>query len=179
MHYKAVLQRDELNVEAHNNLGLLYLNKGLVEDAVREFQSVTGIAPNYLNAHVNLAAALPRLGRVDAGAAEARAALKIDPRSVDAMVNLALAQKAAGQAADARASLIEALRIDSHSAPAHYNLAVQYEEAGEAALAVEHFGKFLAYAGPEYSSYAPDVRTRMQALQSRIIRGSHPQMDHD
>ena len=34
MHYRAVLQRDELNVEAHNNLGLSYLNKGLLDDAV-------------------------------------------------------------------------------------------------------------------------------------------------
>ena len=43
MHYRAALQRDEMNVEARNNLGNLYLGKGLFEEAAREFQRVIAI----------------------------------------------------------------------------------------------------------------------------------------
>lgn len=168
VHYKAVIGRDELNVEAHNNLGRLYLDKGLVEDAVREFQRVSAIDPRYARARVNLAAAYFKQGRYDLSAAEARAALAIEPRNVDALVNLALAQKAAGEIADARESLLAALRIDQHNAAAHYNLAREYEEAGESALALSHYEAFLENAGPEQAAYAQDVRARIAALSAKI-----------
>jgi Tfp pilus assembly protein PilF len=168
VHYKAVLQRDELNVEAHNNLGLLYRDKGLAEEAVREFQRALFIAPRYVRAHNNLGVTLLDLGRRDAAAAEFRAVLALEPRNVDALVNLALALKAGGQLSDARGSLLHALAIDPHNAAAHYNLAVQYEETGDAARAVEHYRAFIQNAGPEYASRIPDVRVRASALEARI-----------
>jgi Tfp pilus assembly protein PilF len=168
VHYKAVIGRDELNVEAHNNLGRLYLDKGLTDDAVREFQRVAAIDPRYVQARVNLAAAYFKQGHYDLSSAEARAALALEPRNVDALVNLALAEKAAGQVADARESLLAALRIDQHNAAAHYNLARQYEEVGESALALSHYEAFLKYAGPEQAAFAPDVRGRIAALSAKI-----------
>jgi Tfp pilus assembly protein PilF len=162
--YKKVLQRDELNVEAHNNLGMLYQGKGLYEDAMREFQRVLAIEPSYATAHLNLSAAYLKLGRADAAAVEARAALAIDPRQSDALVNLALAQDAAGQPGDARLMLRRALEITPHHAAAHYNLAQSYERAAEPGLALDHYRQFLQYAGTDQSAYVADARTRMQAL---------------
>ena len=167
LNYKAALQRNELNVEAHNNLGGLYLGRNLLDEAVREFQRVLAIQPGYVPARVNLSAALFKLGRFDAAAAEARAALRIDPRSVDAHVNLALAQKASGQAADSQASLRRALELNPHHALAHYNLARQYEDGAELVRALEHYRQFLQYAGPEQEPYAADVRARLQTVQTR------------
>ena len=143
--YKAVLQRDELNVEAHNNLGLLYKNKGLTDEALGEFRRAISIAPRYTRAHNNLGVTLLELGRVDAAAAEFRSVLAFEPRNVDAIVNLALAQRSAGQTSDAEASLSRALAIEPHSAAAHYNLGQQYEDTGEARRAVEHYQAFLQY----------------------------------
>jgi Tfp pilus assembly protein PilF len=168
VHYKAVLQRDELNVEAHNNLGLLYRDKGLTEEAVREFQRALFIAPRYVRAHNNLGVTLLDLGRTDAAAAEFRAALALDPRNVDALVNLGLALKANGQLSDAQGSLLHALAIDPRNPAAHYNLAVQYEDTGDAARAVEHYRAFVQNAGPEYAARVPDVRARASALDARI-----------
>jgi tetratricopeptide (TPR) repeat protein len=170
IHYKAALQRDEMNVEAHNNLGGLYLSRNLVDEAVREFQRVVAIEPAYAPAHINLSAAFYKLGRFDAAAAQAREALRIDPRSGDGFVNLALAQKAAGQPSDAQASLRRALELDPRHSTAHYNLARQFEEAEETVRALEHYRLFLQYAGPEQEPYAADVRARMQALQARGAR---------
>ena len=56
-HYKKLLQRDDLNAEAHNNLGLLYRDKGRVEDAVKEFQRAIAIEPRYARARNNLGVA--------------------------------------------------------------------------------------------------------------------------
>ena len=168
LHYRAVLQRNELNVEAHNNLGLLYKDKGLLDDAAREFERALYIDARYLRARNNLGVTRREQGRLDAAAAEFRAVLAADARNVDAMVNLALVQKDSGQGSDARGTLVSALVIDPRNAPAHYNLAVQYEQLGEAGRAVEHYRAFLQYAGPEYASRAADVRQRLDALANRI-----------
>jgi Tfp pilus assembly protein PilF len=167
VHYKAVLQRDEMNADAHNNVGNLYMSKALYEDATREFRRVVAIEPKYVTGHVNLSAALYQLKRYDEAAAEARAAIRLDARNGDAYVNLALAQAASGQTSDALSSLTRALEIDRHSAAAHYNLALQFEKAGEVALALDHYRAFLQYAGPEQAGYAADVRSRMQALEHK------------
>jgi tetratricopeptide (TPR) repeat protein len=167
VHYKTVLQRDEMNANAHNNVGNLYMSKALYEDAAREFRRVVAIEPKYVTARVNLSAALYQLKRYDESAAEARAALRLDARNADAYVNLGLAQAAEGQPSDARASLVRALEIDKHHAAAHYNLALQYEKAGELALALDHYRSFLQYAGPEQAGYAADVRARVQALERK------------
>jgi Tfp pilus assembly protein PilF len=168
MHYRAALQRDEMNVEAHNNLGNLYLGKGLFEEAAREFQRVIAIDPKYVNARVNLSAAYTRLGRPDAAAAEARAALKIDGRNPDAMVNLSLAQHDAGLTGDAQRSLRLALEIDPRNAAAHYNLARQFEAGGELTAAIAHYNQFILYASPEQTAFVADVRVRVTALTARL-----------
>ena len=167
VHYKTVLQRDEMNADARNNVGNLYMSKALYEDAAREFRRVVAIEPKYVTARVNLSAALYQLKRYDESAAEARAAIRLDGRSADAYVNLALALSAAGQTSDARSSLSRALEIDRHNAAAHYNLALEYEKAGEVALALDHYRAFLQYAGPEQAAYAADVRSRMQTLEHK------------
>ena len=168
MHYRAALQRDEMHVEAHNNLGNLYLGKGLLDEAAREFQRVIAIDPKYSNAHVNLSAVYTRLGRPDAAAAEARAALQIDGRNPDAMVNLSLAQHDAGLTADAQRSLRRALEIDPHNAAAHYNMARQFEAAGDLSSAIAHYNQFIQYASPEQTGFAADVRARVAALTARL-----------
>ena len=43
VHYKTVLQRDEMNADARNNVGNLYMSKALYEDAAREFRRVVAI----------------------------------------------------------------------------------------------------------------------------------------
>ena len=37
-HYRALLDRDELDPQAHNNLGLLFRDRGMLDQAVREFR---------------------------------------------------------------------------------------------------------------------------------------------
>ena len=169
IHYRAILERNELNAEVHNNLGLLYENKGLTEEAVKEFQRAIFIDQKYVKAHNNLGVALLNRGKIDAAAAEFRAALAADPRSVDAHVNLALALKAGGRREEAQEVLITALSIDSHHPASHYNLALLYEEGGEIAKAIDHYQQFLKYGGVEHADLGPDVRSRIDALTTRLI----------
>ena len=164
LHYRALLQQNELNAQAHNNLGLLYLEKNLLDDSTRELQRALIIDPRYGRAHNNYGVALLRQGKLDAAAAEFRILLALEPRNVDGLVNLALVEKAAGHPERAKESLLEALSIAPKGAAAHYNLAVLYDETGENARAADHYRSFLDTAGAEYADRAPAVRARIATL---------------
>lgn len=166
-HYRALLQKNELNAQAHNNLGLLYQEKKLYEESARELQRAILIEPRSVRAHNNYGVTLLLQGKPDEAAAMFRSALKLEPRNVDAFVNLALAQRDGGQPEVAMETLLDALTIAPRSAAVHYNLALLYDRANERARAVEHYRRFLENAGTEHASRAPAVRSRIDAL-SRI-----------
>jgi Tfp pilus assembly protein PilF len=163
LQYRAVLQRDELNAEAHNNLGLLYRGKGLYDEAAKEFVRAIAINQRYVKAHNNLGVTYLRQQKADAAAAEFQTALGIDPRNVESLVNLSITQKDAAAGDLGRGSLARALEIDPHSAEAHYNLALMADEAGDKALALTHYRAFLQY-GNDHPELAPQVRARIDVL---------------
>ena len=162
--YRALLQRNELDPQVHNNLGLLYRDKGLVDESIGEFQRALIINPQYGTARNNLGVVLMSAARLDDAAVEFRRVLAQDPRNADAAVNLALVEKAGGQPEQAKESLLRALTIEPANAPAHFNLAALYEQSGENARAIEHYRSFLEHAGAEHASRAPDARARLDAL---------------
>lgn len=167
-HYSAVLQTQEFNVEARNNLGLLYLDRGLVTEAIDQFKRAILINPEYVRARGNLAVALMNAGRLDEARAELRAAIAIAPRNVDLLVNMALVEKAARQPEQAKLTLLRALGIQPTHAAAHYNLAVLYDEAGESAQAYDEYNDFLTNAGPEHGARLSDVRRRVDAIAPKL-----------
>jgi TolA-binding protein len=165
--YRTLIQQNELNAAAHNNLGLLYQQKHLLEDAARAFQRAIIIDARYGLAYNNYGVTLLRQGRPEGAAAQFRTALELEPRNVDALVNLALAEKAAGRAPEAKATLLRALGMAPRHAMAHYNLAVLHDDTGEHARALEHYRAFLEHAGAEQADRTADVRARVDALANR------------
>ena len=162
--YRSLLQRNELDAQVHNNLGLLYRDRGLVDQSIREFQRALIINPQYGTARNNLGVVLMGAARLDDAASEFRRVLAQDPRNADAAVNLALVDKAGGRPEQAKESLLRALTIEPDNAPAHFNLAALYEQSGENARAIEHYRSFLEHASAEHASRAPDARARLDAL---------------
>ena len=163
-HYRALLQKNELNAQAHNNLGLLYQEKNLLQESARELQRAVLIEPRNAGAHNNYGVTLLMQGKSDEAAAEFRSALALDPRSVDAMINLALAERAANQVDVAKETLLKALTVAPRNAAAHYNLAQLYDQTNEAAAAIEHYRRFLETAGAEHAGRAAAVRARIVEL---------------
>jgi tetratricopeptide (TPR) repeat protein len=161
--YQALLARNEQDPRVHNNLGLLYRQRGQHELAIRELRRALMLNPHYLAARSNLGVALLGASRIDDAAAEIRRVLEEDPRSVDAMVNLALAEQRAGRPERAKEVLLRALGLDPRSAPAHFNLAALYDESGDAGLAVAHYRDFLREAGLEHP-HSSAARHRIASL---------------
>jgi Tfp pilus assembly protein PilF len=165
--YRALLERDELNAQAHNNLGLLYQERNLLQESARELQRATLIEPRNAGTHNNYGVTLLRLGRLDEAVAEFQTALSLDRRNLDALVNLGQAERTAGQLDTAKETLLRVLNVAPQHAAAHYNLAQLYDETNEPARAVEHYRLFLDNAGADLADRGAAVRARIAAL-SRI-----------
>jgi Tfp pilus assembly protein PilF len=162
--YRAVLERNELNAQAHNNLGLLYQERNLLQDSARELQRAVVLEPRNAGTRNNYGVTLLMLGELDHAAAEFQTALWLEPQNVDALINLSLVQRKTGQLDTAKETLLRVLNIAPTSAPAHYNLAQLYDDTNERARAVEHYRLFLDNAGAEHANRAPLVRARIAAL---------------
>ena len=162
--YRAILHQNDLNAQARNNLGLLYQEKGLLQDSARELQRAVAIDARNPGTHNNYGVTLLLLGRTNEALAEFQSALELEPGNLDARVNLALADRSSGRLEAAKEGLLDVLSRAPANAPAHYNLAQLYEQANEPTRAVEHYRLFLEHAGAEDSGRAAPVRARIAAL---------------
>ena len=172
-HYLDALSENEFNVEARNNLGLLYHSRGMTDNAVDQFRRAIAINAGYTRARGNLAVVLTSVGRLAEARAELRAALALAPRDVDLLVNMALIEKADHRPELATELLVRAVGASPQHAAAHYNLAVLYEERDSLALAFDHYNAFLKYAGPEHHSLLTDVQQRIRILEPRLQRATN------
>ncbi len=94
-----------------------YLDRGLLLEAERLYQSAAAADSKVAEAHAGLAEVRERTGDAEAARKEAHAALELDP-SVEAYLVLARLDLAAGRVDEASTEAGEALKLDPRSGPA-------------------------------------------------------------
>jgi len=134
----------------HNNLGMVLLQKGQVDEAMVHCQKALEINPNYAEAHNNLGGVLFQKGRVNEAIVQYQKALEINVDYADAHSNLgaALAQK--GQVDEAIAQYQKALEINPNFSKAHNNLGNAFFQKGQVDDAIAHYQKALEI-NPNYT----------------------------
>ncbi|UCH79369.1 MAG: tetratricopeptide repeat protein [Candidatus Coatesbacteria bacterium] len=125
--YHKVLEIDEGNALAHNNLGIIYKRKGLYISAVEEFQAALEALPNYFKAYNNLANVYYERGYYEDAVKYYNKCLAIKPNFADAHWNLALAYEQSGE--DTRAVRHFKKFIELSDAPTYVALAQQHIDA--------------------------------------------------
>ena len=60
--YTAALKIDNNYADAHNNLGAMYLKKGILDKAIDELKKAAQLKPEHLDAHYNLGIAYAMKG---------------------------------------------------------------------------------------------------------------------
>jgi tetratricopeptide (TPR) repeat protein len=128
---------------AHNNVGIVFIEKGQLDDAVAQYQKTLQINPNYPEAYDNLGLALVRKGRVDDAVAQYQKALAINPNFAQAHNDLGLALVQRGQVDDAIAHYQKALKIYPNFVQVHSNLGVALFQKGQLDDAVAQYQKAL------------------------------------
>ena len=103
-------------------LGLAFLKKGNLADAIEEFRFVLSRDPQNLKCRLNLAAAFLESGRAVEAVMEYQKALAIRPDFAQGHLDLGKAYLRTGRLADAMAQFKIALQLQPRYADAEYNL---------------------------------------------------------
>jgi tetratricopeptide (TPR) repeat protein/mono/diheme cytochrome c family protein len=120
--YETVLRRTPDDVGLHDDLALLYLEVGRIDDAILQFSESTRLVPGKAAAHFNLGTALIAAGRMNEATVHFRKALELDPNYTPALNNLGSLLAADGQLEEAAAHYRRVLEIAPRSAQALNNL---------------------------------------------------------
>jgi tetratricopeptide (TPR) repeat protein/predicted Ser/Thr protein kinase len=128
---------------ARLNLGVAFLNKGRLDDAISIFRKVTALNPEYAAAHHNLGVVFLRKGRLDKAAAAFRKVSLLKPKDARAHYNLGRALGMQGDNAAAADSFRRSLALNPKDAKAWCDLGNVLWVQGEAAAAADCFRRTL------------------------------------
>ena len=133
----------DVGVSGHLRRGRAFMSAGLMQRALREFETAVAVDPKKMAARAHLLAVLGRLRERDRAAREYEAAVAIDPKSPAVHYNYAVILEEAGKRREAMASLRKSLEASPDMAPAHARLADLLRKEGQNRKAAEHYRKAL------------------------------------
>jgi tetratricopeptide (TPR) repeat protein len=148
--------------QGHNNLGLAFLQKGQVDEALAKFQKALEIYPNYAEAFSNLGLALLQKGRLDEAITNYQKALEMNAKSFVTHNDLGTAFFQKGQLDEAIDQFQKALEIKPNFFEAHQNLGAALGQKGKLDEAIDQFREVLRLK-PDYSP-AQDNLDKAQAM---------------
>ena len=126
-----------------NNLGLVFLEAGQIDEALEKFQKALEINPSYGEAHSNLGLALFQEGRLDEAIAHYQKALAMNPKSFVTHCDLGNAFLQKGRVNDAIVQYENALKIKPSYGEAHSNLGLAFLQQGQVDEAFVQYEKAL------------------------------------
>jgi tetratricopeptide (TPR) repeat protein len=164
-YYERAMRLDTAYAQGHNNLGVLYSERGDYDRAIREHELAIHFDPRLAEAHANLGVALTRVGRDSAAIEEFKQAVALRPDLVDAEVNWGNVLVRRGDWRLAIPHYQRAIRVDGRYAQAHLNLGVALALSGDYATAVVEFERALAIDPTlrDAQSYLNEARRRAAA----------------
>lgn len=112
---RQALTADLYNGPAHNNLGVLFLNRGRLYEASVEFEWARKLMPGHPDPRTNLAITLERAGRTSEAIESYRAALEVAPEDISATQGIAMATVRAGKDDPALARWLERIALQGES----------------------------------------------------------------
>jgi tetratricopeptide (TPR) repeat protein len=179
------------NDVALNNLGIIFLEKGQLDDAISKLQAAIDLRPENAPAHDNLAKALLKKGRVAEAMVHYRKFLEIEPENVEARNTLGTALIQQGLVKEAIDQWQDALALQPDNGNAASNLAWVFAtcpedsirdgaravELGEKALRISG-GKIpmiyrvLAAAYAESGRFADAIETAQRGAELSTTQGN-------
>lgn len=129
--FERALAVTEGNWIAHNNLGLVYLERRELDRARQHFESAAHLRPSFVQARFNLALALEGAAQFPQAVEAYRAALAVRPGHPESLARLAGLARAEGQGEEALALLEQAIQANPGHAPSWVGLARLLVERGD------------------------------------------------
>lgn len=109
------LTHDLYHGPAHNNLGVLHLQRGELYEAANEFEWARKLMPGHPDPRLNLALTLERAGRIDEALAACDSALEVYPGHIATTQALARLQLRHRRTDDRTRNLLEEIAVRGES----------------------------------------------------------------
>lgn len=152
--------------DAHNNLGLTWMEQGDLKAAIHAFEQVIQLNPDHGQAHYNLGIALQKLGDLNGAIGHYDHAIRLNPNEAGAHYNLAIALQAQGKLQAAVASYSAALQLRPAYPEALINLGTALVKLENLAGAEHTFQQALLHH-PE----SPEAHLNLSML--RLLQGDY------
>jgi tetratricopeptide (TPR) repeat protein len=163
--YRTTIARNDNCALAHNNLGLLLMERGRTDEAMTHCLKALDIDPKFGDAHYNVGLLLARMGREDEAIAHYFRALELDANHAKTHNNLASLFEKRGRPDEAMIHYQNALQLDPNHIEAHNNLGALLAKMGRTDEAMFHFARVLEI-NPNYS----DAHFNLGMLAARMRR---------
>jgi len=137
--WRKTLARNPDASMAHNNLGVLLINQGRIEEGMEHCDKASQLNPNNFEALGNLGYAFAAQGRFDEAIKCYRKAIQINPNSFDALNNMGIALAAKGQWDEAIKCYRKAIQINPDSYGSLNNMGRALAANGRFDEAIENF----------------------------------------
>jgi len=162
--WEEAVEKAPNNVRARVNLGVAYVDKGLIDKALEQYQTVLKMQPDNPEAHLNLGEVFFKKGLVDEAIEEYQKALgspqqvqarhrsdtSLERTNSDVHYNLGTAFQKKGLTDKAIEQYQTALRIRPDFAEPYVNLGIIYGELGSMDKATEYF-QAAVRANPDFA----------------------------
>jgi len=159
-------KRSPGNAEAHNRLGILYLDQSRTAEAVKRFKAAARNAPTDAEVHNNYGFALMAAGQHDEAVVALRKALMLDGSQQRTRNNLGFALAVTGQ--DKAAWKV--FKAGTNEASARYNLALAQEMRGDTEAAIRSYE--LVLAADATSTDASDALSRLNTGEPKEVEST-------
>jgi tetratricopeptide (TPR) repeat protein len=132
--------------------GIQFFEKGMLDEALQQFEAAVRSEPDYLEGHVSAAVILIEKGRLDEAAARLEKVLALDPQCWFAHANLGIIQQRKGMHDQAIAHFQTAIEINPNHLGARTNLGMALVEKGLLEEATVHFRAAVELAPKDAAS---------------------------
>ena len=126
---KTVTQSPESGV-AHGSLGRAYQERGMLSEAIAEYETAVKLMPNHYKAYYNMGVVYDQKGEFSKALDQLKMAININPHFANAHYNLAVLYFKQGSTADAIRHFNKVIELEPEDIEARNNLGVAYAMQG-------------------------------------------------
>ena len=149
-HYTEAVGLQPDLVEAYNNRGNVYSDKGEVDTAIQDYNKAIDLNPEYAEAYNNRGNAYSDKGEVDTAIQDFDKAIDLNPEYADGYYNRGNAYSDKGEVDTAIQDYSRAIDLNSEDADAYNNRGVVYGKKGDFDAAIQDYNTAIDL-NPEYT----------------------------
>ena len=151
--WSATIKVSPGSFRAHDALGAAYLERGMLDEALKEKQKAIEINPNNVALYMNRGIAYGMKGQLENAMNDFDKAIELNPEDTDAYYNRGSLYGESGQYQKAIEDYTKAIELNPEDTTAYYNRGIDYGKSGQYQKAIEDYTKAIELNPEDADAY--------------------------